>query len=81
MTTPPDKDGLLLDAGISKWQLRPRKLKGEKYLQTIDVPSMNKAGIHLASFLSPLQQSGYKYLIHVDCHVYAFRLSLEMSMV
>jgi hypothetical protein len=79
-TTPPDKDGMLLDAGISKWQLRPRKLKGETYLQTIDVPSMNKSGIHIASFLSPLQQSGYKYIINVDGHVSAFRLSLEMSM-
>jgi hypothetical protein len=79
-TTPPDKDGSLLDAGISKWQTRPRKLKNEKYLQTIDVPTMNKLGVHIASFLTPLQQSGYKYLIHVDGHVSAFRLSLEMSM-
>lgn len=79
-TTLPDEEGLLLDAGISKWQLRPRKLNNEKYLQTINVPDMNKAGIHLATFLSPLQQSGYKYLINVDGHVSAFRLSLEMSM-
>ena len=78
--TPPDKDGLLLDAGISKWQLRPRKLKTEKYLQTINVPEMNKKGIKLASFLTPIQQSEYKYLVNVDGHVSAFRLSLEMSM-
>jgi hypothetical protein len=78
--TPPDKDGLLLDAGISKWQLRPRKLKTEKYLQTINVPEMNKKGIKLASFLTPVQQSEYKYLVNVDGHVSAFRLSLEMSM-
>ena len=80
-TTPPDAQGILLiDAGISKWQLRPRKLAGQKYLQTIDIPEMNKQGIHLASFLTPLQQCGYKYLVHVDGHVSAFRLSLEMSM-
>ena len=78
--TPPDSSGPLLDAGISKWQLRPRKLKGEKYLKTINVPEMNKMGIHIASFLTPLEQSGYKYLIHVDGHVSAFRLSLELSM-
>jgi len=78
--TPPDKDGPLLDAGISKWQLRPRKLKGERYLQTIDVPDMNRKGIHLASFVTPYEQSGYKYIIHADGHVSAFRLSLEMSM-
>jgi hypothetical protein len=80
VNTPPDIDGPLLDAGISKWQTRPRKLKNERYLQTINVPEMNKLGIHLASFVSPLQQSEYKYLVHVDGHVSAFRLSLEMSM-
>jgi hypothetical protein len=78
--TPPDSNGLLIDAGISKWQTRPRKLKNEKYLKTINVPDMNKLGIKLASFVSPLQQSGYKYIINVDGHVSAFRLSLEMCM-
>lgn len=78
--TPPDEKGLLLDAGITKWQLRPRKLKTDKYLQTIDIKSMEKMGIKLSSFLSPKEQSSYKYLIHVDGHVSAFRLSLEMSM-
>ena len=79
-TTPSDEYGPLLDAGITKWQLRPRKLKDEKYLQTINVPQMNKLGITLVPFLTPLQQSEYKYLIHVDGHVSAFRLSLELSM-
>lgn len=78
--TPPDKDGPLIDAGISKWQLRPRSLKGERYLQTIDVTDMNRKGIDLASFVTPREQSGYKYIIHVDGHVSAFRLSLEMCM-
>lgn len=78
--TPPDEHGPLLDAGISKWQLRPRKLNNVKYLQTIDVHSLNKIGINLASFMTPIQQSEYKYLINVDGHVSAFRLSLEMCM-
>jgi hypothetical protein len=80
VNTPSDEYGKLLDAGISKWQTRPRKLKNEKYLQTINIPEMNKLGINLASFLTPLQQSEYKYLVHVDGHVSSFRLSLEMSM-
>ena len=80
VNTPPDIEGPLLDAGISKWQLRPRKLKNEEYLKTIDVNDLNKKGIKIASFLTPIQQSEYKYLIHVDGHVSAFRLSLEMSM-
>jgi hypothetical protein len=78
--TPPDKDGPILDAGISKWQLRPRKLKNEKYLQTIDITEMNKLGIFHGNFLTPLQQSAYKYIVHVDGHVSAFRLSLELGM-
>lgn len=66
-----------LDAGITKWNLRPRKIQGEKYLKTIDI---EKTGIKLVSFLSPLEQSNYKYIINVDGHVSAFRLSLEMNM-
>lgn len=78
--TPVTDEGLLLDAGITKWQLRPRKLKGEKYLQTIDVPFVNKNGINLVPFMSLAEQATYKYLIHLDGHVSAFRLSLELSM-
>lgn len=78
--TPIDEDGPLLDAGITKWQVRPRKLKGEKYIQTINVPYLKSLGVKLVPFLSPKQQSEYKYLVHVDGHVSAFRLSFEMSM-
>ena len=67
----------LLDAGITKWNRRPRKLKGSKYLQTIDI---SKLGIKLSKFLSPQQQSTYRYIINVDGHVSAFRLSTELSM-
>jgi hypothetical protein len=64
-----------LDAGITNWNLRPRKIKNEEFLQTIDIskcPLVNK--------MSPQQQSNYKYIINVDGHVTAFRLSLELSM-
>ncbi len=37
-------------------------------------------GIELVTKLSPEEQSDYKYLINVDGHVSAFRLSLELSM-
>jgi len=67
----------LLDVGITKWQLRPRKLKDSNYLQTIDI---NEIGIQLKPFLTPYQQAEYKYIINLDGHVSAFRLSLEMSM-
>lgn len=69
-----------LDAGITKWNLRSRKLMNSPYLQTIDLPALQKMGIKKASFLSPEEQSKYKYIVHVDGHVSAFRLGLEMSM-
>lgn len=76
--TAPDEDGVAyLDAGISNWNVRPRKLEDSKYLQTIDVKSMP---FGLASRLSPSEQSEYKYIINIDGHVKAFRLSLELSM-
>lgn len=65
----------LLDVGITNWNLRIRKNKGSPYLQ---IP--NVGGLQLVDRLSPEQQSNYKYLINVDGHVSAFRLSLEMSM-
>lgn len=69
-----------LDTGITKWQLRPRKLKSSKYLQTINITNLAKQGITLASFMTPLDQSRYKYIVHPDGHVSAFRLSYELSM-
>ena len=68
---------LLLDVGLTKWNLRARKLQGERYLRTIDIQS---TGLTLVPRLTPQEQSTYKYIVHVDGHVAAFRLSLEMGM-
>lgn len=65
----------LLDVGITNWNLRIRKNKDSPYLQIPDVGDLNLIGK-----LSPEQQSNYKFLINVDGHVSAFRLSLELSM-
>ena len=64
-----------LDAGITNWNLRIRKNKASPYLQ---IP--NVGNLQLVGKLSPEQQSDYKYLINVDGHVSAFRMSLELSM-
>jgi len=66
-----------LDAGITSWNLRPRKLKNEKYLKTINI---NSLPISLVDKLTPEQQSHYKYIVNVDGHVTAFRLSYELNM-
>ena len=64
----------LLDCGITSWNLRPRKIKGEKYLKTINTT------LKLVGKLTPEQQTKYKYMVNVDGHVSAFRFSLEMNM-
>lgn len=76
--TPKDVDGVsLIDAGITDWNLRPRKIKGEKFLKTIEIDSMP---FKLVEKLNAQEQSVYKYIIHIDGHVSAFRLSIEMNM-
>ncbi len=73
-----DSDGYrFLDAGISNWNVRPRKNKDSRYLQTIEVKNLP---FGLSERLSPEEQSNYKYIIHIEGHVEAFRLSLELSM-
>lgn len=73
-----DTDGLpFLDAGITEWNLRPRKLQSEKKLTTINV---NNLEFDLVKKMSTIEQSKYKYIINVDGHVTAFRLSRELSM-
>lgn len=69
----------LIDGGISKWNLRPRKMENLKYLQVMDTSDLGKKGVELVDFLSMKDQSAYKYVINVDGHVSAFRLSLELS--
>lgn len=64
-----------LDCGITNWNLRIRKNKDSEYLQ---IP--NVENLQLVEKLTPEQQSNYKYLVNLDGHVSAFRLSLELEM-
>ena len=76
--TSPIEDGFpLLDAGITKWNCRPRKIINHEFLEVIDP---NNFDFKLSPYLSPEKQSEYKYIINVDGHVSAFRLSFELSM-
>ena len=75
--TPPLDNVPLLDAGITEWCVRARKIQGEKYLQTVD-PSTFPFG--LVDFMDYEQQMQYKYIIHISGHVSAFRLSSELFM-
>lgn len=67
----------ILDAGITKWNLRPKKFQDSDYLQTIDINSMP---FGLVSPITPEDQSNYKYILHIDGHVSSFRLTYELGM-
>lgn len=76
-TISPIENGFrLLDAGITKWNLRPRKHISSEYLKLINTSVLP---FKLVQPLTPSQQAQYKYVVHVDGHVSAFRLSLELS--
>ena len=66
----------LLDAGITSWNLRSRKLDGFKKLQTIDRANLP---FELVTFMNCVDQSQYKYILHIEGHVAAFRLSSELA--
>ena len=66
-----------LDAGITNWNVRPRKLKGDRNLHVIDYKDL---GLPLASKMSMIEQAEFKYILHIQGHVSAFRLSYELGM-
>jgi hypothetical protein len=66
-----------LDAGITKWNLRVKKLMNSSELKTIDIHSLP---FGLVPYLKLEEQCNYKYIIHIDGHVSAFRLSSELNM-
>ena len=69
---------LLLDVGITKWNLRPRKLENVKFLQTIS-PQGGNINYKPANKLSLEEQSKYKYILNLEGNVAAYRLSYELA--
>lgn len=71
-----DDDSIpLLDAGITKWNLRPRKHPCFPYIETIHVEEMP---FGLVPSMSPLEQAQYKYILHLPGHSEAYRLGMEL---
>ena len=66
-----------IDAGITNWNIRPKKHMKKNNLQSIKI---HELPFGLVDKLSYQDQSKYKYVIHIAGHVFSFRLSLEMSM-
>jgi hypothetical protein len=72
-----DNDIPLIDAGITSWNVRPRINKDTHCLETFTDDIMNM--LPLVQFKSLDEQSRYKYIINIDGHVSAYRLSSEMG--
>ncbi len=65
----------LLDAGLTSFNRKPKKMLN-KPLRIID---NHKLGINKANFINTSEKSRYKYILTIDGHVSAFRLSYEFS--
>lgn len=63
-----------LDVGFTSWNLRARKVMGSPFLQTIE-----RKDYPLVKPLSLQEQSKFKFLLNLEGHVAAFRLSYELS--
>ncbi len=68
----------LLDIGITKWNIRPRKQYPH---DNLDIPNPTEMGLHMISSLTMFEQSEYKYILHLPGHSCAYRLSQELSMM
>lgn len=66
-----------LDVGIAKWNTRPRKHHPDTLL---DIPNLEDLGIPLSATMTPVEQSRYRYILHLPGHSCAYRLSLELGM-
>ena len=73
----PKDNVLYLDCGITKWNSRPKKLSNSSKLQVIEP---EKLPFSLVEFMSLSQQQKYKYIVHIDGHVSAFRLSAMLKL-
>ena len=67
----------MLDCGITKWNIRPRRDVDTPYYDTLDQEILNT--LPLVNFLTPQEQATYKYILHLPGHSEAYRLSLELG--
>lgn len=66
-----------LNVGITKWNCRVKKLSGNPMLQKIQPETLP---FKLVEPLDYSQQAEYRYIIHIQGHTCAYRLSVELSL-
>ena len=67
-------DADYMDVGITKWNLRPRKHETDTYFRLIE-----RSSYPTVAALDLQEQSRYKYILTLEGHVAAYRLSYELS--
>ena len=73
-----DKDNIpYLDCGITKWNTRVKKIHNSSKIQMIDPETLP---FSLVDYMPISQQQSYKYIVHIDGHVSAFRLSAMLKL-
>ena len=71
-----DKDGFpFLDAKLTSFNRRPRKVYNDPFVRTIDINNYRKL---IGEEMSYVDQSRYKYVLHIPGHSCAYRLTLEL---
>lgn len=65
----------ILDIGITNWNKRPKKYKSQP-IQVIDTKKLN---FTLKNKINNEEKFKYKYILYLDGHVAAFRLSGELA--
>lgn len=71
-----DQDGIpFLDAKLSTFNRRPRKLMDDPFIRTIDIEKYKNL---LGNEMNYVEQSQYKYVLHIPGHSCAYRLTIEM---
>jgi len=70
------KNKKIIDAGLVGNNLRDKKFKDKK----VDFYHYKNFNLPRANYISMNIQSNYKYIIHIDGHVSAYRLGKELSL-
>ena len=64
-----------IDAKITEFNKRPKKIENDNFVRTVDT---KKYKYLLGESLSYVEQSEYKYILHIPGHSCAYRLTIEM---
>lgn len=66
----------ILDAGLTAFNRKPKKMVGK----SLAIIEPNELKIKKSTFMTTAEKSTYKYILTIDGHVSAFRLSYEFSL-